>query len=102
MRDTATASKAIKAIARASHPDDPVSVPAIDDMDDETFIKHMELRHPDWLELKFPGPAPRSMGLNRLAFEALHTVKHRIAEQDGYTFDHTHREREPKHAVTSY
>lgn len=93
-RDTATASKAIKAIHAAPRSGDPIRVPAVEDMDDDTFIKHMELRHPDWLEVKFTGPAPRSMGPNRLAFEAMHEVKHRMTEADGYTFDHVHKEPE--------
>lgn len=93
-RDTTTASKAIRQIHAAPKPGDPIRVPAVADMDDETFIKHMEFRHPTWLEVKFTGRAPRTMGPNRLAFEALHDVKHRMAADEGHTFDHVHKEPE--------
>lgn len=81
--------QAMKAIAAA--PPKKILVPAVPDMDDETFIRHLELRHPEDLEMTFtvrPGETRRVME-TRLAFEALHALRHRDRER---TFDHDHKE----------
>lgn len=85
----ARAAEAAKAIHGAKVRKPRVTVPAVEDMDDETFIKHLELRHPEDLKLKFPKPkdgSPRRLD-TRIAFEALHGYRHRVRDD----FDHEHR-----------
>lgn len=65
-----------------------VLVPAVADMDDETFIRHLEKRHPDMLRMTFkvePGRNSRRM-MARSTWEAFHTYVHQHGE-----FDHIHK-----------
>lgn len=86
MNDRATAAKAIKAIHSSTHPKKP-TVPAAEDMSTEHFIRHLENRHVEDLEMEFrarPGQAERTME-TRTAFEALHALRHKNGD-----FDHEH------------
>lgn len=85
------AGEVINAIAQRRGKDGLVRVPAVDDMTDETFLRHLELRHPEDLEIRFPpneDGSPRVLP-TRIAFEALHALRHRMGERD---FDHDHKE----------
>lgn len=56
-------------------------VKPVEQMSDENFMKHLELRHPHELKMKFtvePGRTERRMR-NREAWEAYHETIHRIA-----------------------
>ena len=94
------AGEVIKAVAERRGADGKVRVPAVEDMDDETFIRHMELRHPEDLEVKFPkdGDRPRTL-LTRIAFESLHALRHRVGERD---FDHEHKEPAKREKAKDY
>ena len=62
-------------------------------MDDETFMKHLELRHGHELKMKFtvePGRTERRMRA-RKEWEAFHETIHRIATTQN---NHWHGERE--------
>lgn len=62
-------------------------------MDDETFMKHLELRHGHELSMKFtiePGRTERRMR-ERPSWEAFHETIHRIATTQN---NHWHGERE--------
>lgn len=74
--------------------DQPTRVPPIEQMDDETFIRHLELRHRPDLAMEFkPEPGregqPRRL-MTRIAHEAYHAVLHRRAEESGEALDHFH------------
>lgn len=65
----------------------------VSEMDDETFMKHLELRHADQLKMRFtlePGRAARRMRA-RPAWEAFHETIHRL---DIGEPQHWHGERE--------
>jgi hypothetical protein len=71
-------------------------VPLVEQMDDETFIRHLEKRHGQDLAMEFkplPGQEgqPRRM-LTRLAHETYHALLHRWAEEgkEGHSVDHFH------------
>lgn len=86
MRDTAVARKAIEAIHASTVPPK-LKVPAVEHMPTEHFIRHLETRHPEDLAMEFkplPGETERTMSA-RIAFEALHALRHRNGE-----FDHVH------------
>lgn len=88
MRNTAQARKAIEKIHASTVPPK-VKVPAVEQMPTEHFIRHLETRHPEDLKMEFkplPGEAVRTMSA-RIAFEALHALRHRNGE-----FDHVHVE----------
>lgn len=95
------AGEVIKAVAQRRGADGMVRVPAIEDMEDETFLKHLELRHPEDLEVKFPPKedgSPRTIP-TRIAFEALHALRHRNGERG---FDHEHREPAKREKAKDY
>lgn len=102
---TVTPAKAMKAVAlRQPAPRELVTVPATKDMTDEIFLRHLELRHPEDLEVTFP---PNEDGSDRtiptrLAFEALHSVRHRLGRPDGTPFDHDHKEPEQRERPQDY
>lgn len=96
--------KAIARVHSAPRPGEKVQVPAVEDMTDETFLRHLELRHPEDLEVRFPANedgSPRTLP-TRLAFEALHAVRHRLGRGDGAEFDHDHKEPEQRERPTQY
>jgi hypothetical protein len=73
-----------------------VRVPPVEQMDDETFIRHLEKRHGDKIAMEFkvlPGEEgrPRRM-LTRIAHETYHALLHSWAEEDreGHEVDHFH------------
>lgn len=70
-----------------------VLVPAIEQLSDEHFMRHLELRHSGDLAFTFttrPGQEERTMD-TRLAFESLHALRHR---QEGHEHDHEHKQAE--------
>jgi hypothetical protein len=76
-----------------------VSVPSADDMDDETFMKHMERRHGESLALKFrnePDRAKKGLPrrlLNRKTWITYHQSLHNLYDgrADG-PYRHIHKE----------
>lgn len=73
-----------------------VRIPPIEQMDDETFIRHLEKRHGEDLSMEFkalPGreKQPRQL-LTRIAHEAYHALLHAWAEEgrEGREVDHFH------------
>lgn len=69
-------------------------VPPANMLGQETFIRHMELRHADSLKLDFkslPGRAgqPRSLAAP-IAWQTFHDRLHVQAEKEGVTLDHFH------------
>jgi hypothetical protein len=80
-----------KRIWRAFEP--VVEVPIADEMDDETFLKHLERRHADECKFETPGvgmTARRAMDAWLPTYRAFHDRLHKI-EQPGQ-YDHTHKE----------
>jgi hypothetical protein len=95
------AARAISAAPKKARPVDRTLVPAVEDMTDEIFLRHLERRHPEDLEVKFPANAdgsPRTLA-TRIAFEALHALRHRT---DPERFDHDHKEPIQRERETSY
>lgn len=69
----------------------------VSEMDDETFMKHLELRHAHELKMKFtvePGSTGRRMR-ERKAWVAYHKALHRIATTQN---NHWHGTREEEEA----
>jgi hypothetical protein len=69
-------------------------VPLVEQMSDETFIRHLEARHSGDLAMEFkPMPGregePRRL-LTRIAHETYHDLLHRRASDAGATLDHHH------------
>jgi hypothetical protein len=78
-----------------------VQVPAVSDMDDETFIKHLEKRHGESLALKFTEEPDRAAkGLprrlqSRKEWESYHTYLHQLYDnRENSPYRHTHKEAE--------
>lgn len=70
-------------------PEDQVQVPDPDEMDDETFLKHIDKRHSHETQTekklhKSPHIAEAWVG----AYRAFHEYKHRVSGEDAY--DHVH------------
>lgn len=72
---------------------DQISVPAADDMDDETFLKHLELRHAEEVKFETSGvgrTARRAMSSWLPTYRAFHARLHQIAMPGQY--DHVHED----------
>jgi hypothetical protein len=71
-------------------PKETVEVPNQDEMDDDTFISHLELRHA--AECKFENKKVRRMAVSAWIgpYRAFHDRLHRLATPGQY--DHTHEE----------
>lgn len=69
-----------------------VCVPLAEDMDDETFIKHLELRHPKDVHLEVSTMSRRAMSAWIGTYRAFHDRLHSIAAPGQY--DHYHEEDE--------
>lgn len=67
-----------------------VSVPMTEDMDDETFIKHLELRHPKDVQMETSSMSRRAMSAWIGTYRAFHDRLHSIAAPGQY--DHIHEE----------
>jgi hypothetical protein len=67
-----------------------VCVPLAEDMDDETFIKHLELRHPKDVKMEGTSISRRAMSSWIGAYRAFHDRLHQIATPGQY--DHYHEE----------
>lgn len=68
-----------------------VRVPALQNMPEEHIIRHLELRHPEDLRMKFkplPGRSERRLEA-RSAWITYHDTLHRLALNGGYE-DHYH------------
>lgn len=66
-------------------------IPSVDDMDDETLMKHLELRHEDDLRLTFkpePGRTERRLAAPGL-WRTYHNTMHRLYSNK---YDHRHRD----------
>jgi hypothetical protein len=76
-----------------------VQVPSAEDLDDETFIKHLELRHGESLALKFTDePDRKRRGLsrrlrNRSTWITYHRKLHELYDgRENGPYRHTHKE----------
>lgn len=67
---------------------DPVQVPPSSDMDDETFLKHLEYRHADQCKFETSEVARRAVEQWIGAYRAYHDRLHKIAVPGQY--DHYH------------
>lgn len=70
-----------------------VRAPALQDMEDEHIIRHLELRHPEDLKMEFkafPGKDGRRLEA-REAWITYHDTLHRL-DVDGKYAGHTHKE----------
>lgn len=66
-----------------------VVVPSVDEMDDETLIMHLRLRHGDDLRIKLPDPGCPSWCKLQAgnAWRAFHDMVHRLHPRQ---YDHSH------------
>lgn len=69
---------------------DPVQVPTTDEMDDETFLKHLEYRHAAECKFENGEVARRAVDAWIGAYRAFHDRLHRIAIPGQY--DHYHED----------
>jgi hypothetical protein len=67
-----------------------VEVPPAEEMDDETFIKHLEHRHAEECKIEGSGLGRRAMEAWMPSYRAFHKRLHQIETPDQY--DHTHEE----------
>lgn len=68
-----------------------IRVPSVSTMPDETFMKHLEHRHPDDLKLSFerePDQPERRLR-NPVEWRTYHDTLHRL---QGNSYDHEHLE----------
>lgn len=82
--------KKIEWSALGNDPDDVVEVPAAEDMEDETFIRHIEARHSH--EVKMEGGTMSRHAITAWigSYRAFHGRLHKIAAPGQY--DHEHEE----------
>lgn len=74
-------------IPRVHSPDDLVEVPHQDDMDDETFIKHLERRHP--AECKIEGYMSRhNVDVWVGMYRTFHARLHQLAAPGQHDHEH--------------
>lgn len=69
---------------------DQVGVPLAEDMDDETFLKHLEHRHADECKFEVTPVARRAMEAWIPTYRAFHDRLHQIETPGQY--DHVHEE----------
>lgn len=71
-------------------PEDLTSVPLAEDMDDETFLLHLEHRHADECKFEKTPVARRAMEAWIPTYRAFHETLHKQATPGQY--DHVHEE----------
>lgn len=66
-------------------------IPPVSEMDDETLMKHLELRHADDLAMEFkPEPGQTERRLHApTEWRTYHNAMHRLYPR---AYDHTHRD----------
>lgn len=75
-------------VPRIHNPEDMVEVPHPDDMDDETFLKHLEHRHAAECLFETTPVARRAMGAWMSTYRAFHARLHKIAGPGQHDHEH--------------